>query len=365
VLLVVVAAAVFVPAAAGAQERGKKPDPNPKPLWSTFPLKQDRHSGQGQTAGDVSASRPSSSSGDDGFGTLPLVGTVALAMLLAGGLAVVALRLPRTAPLTRSRRRATKPAFPLSIRPSKGGVLMSNARRRLWSRAEPDAPPDQNANKVVDRLSEYAGGESRSYAPAAEEESHQEPVAEQEAAPVDTDVPANLSAVGDEVGAVLKSAQEAAASIRQAALEEAAERRDQAEAAAVAEAAEARRARDEADAYAAETRSAADAYAEQRRQEAERESATIVAEAQSRLDAADAQAEQKMRAAEAKARERFGALETEAGRYEERLENISVVFHEMSSQLDELLHTRRSTNGDGTRSEDLDETLRPDAASSR
>jgi hypothetical protein len=252
---------------------------------------------------------------------------------------------------------------------------MSNARRRLWARSEPDAPPEQNPNKVVDRLSEYASGEARSYSDATEQKRPEEPVAEQarpeqpvadqESALARAEIPADLSAVGDEVGAVLSSAQEAANRIREAALEEAAKRRDEAEAAVVAKAEEARRVQDDADAYAAERRAEADAHAERRRQQAERESATIMAEARSRLEAADDEAERKLQEADAKARAHYGAMKAEAERYEERLENISVVFHQMSAQLDGLLRRGRITKEDGAETGDLDETLRPDASTLR
>jgi hypothetical protein len=112
-----------------------------------------------------------------------------------------------------------------------------------------------------------------------------------------------------------------------------------------------------------ETRAAADKYGEQRRAEAERESATIVAEVQSRLDSADAEAERKMREAEAGARAHVDMLKAEAERYEERLDNIFVVFREMSSQLEELVHGRRTASRESPGDQGLEDALRPDPTS--
>lgn len=257
---------------------------------------------------------------------------------------------------------------------------MSNARRKLWGRSESDAASEQEVGKregVVDRLSEYAPNENRPAIPDDDPPAFfDEPGAEQEPARTPPRARTGLSAVGDEVAAVLESAEEAAAAIRRSAVEEAARRRAELEAEIAAEIEEARRGADaefaeahrlraDADAYATETRAAADDYGERRRMEADREAATLVAEAQSRLDTADSEAERKVREAEAGARARVDALRAETERYEERLDNIFVVFREMSSQLEELLGGRRAPNPESPGGEGLDDALRPDSSTTR
>ena len=262
---------------------------------------------------------------------------------------------------------------------------MANRRRRLWGRNDADASPARehvssggdDSNRVAERLSEY----STSKIPSAAAESGREPSAESvtdEQAVPQEEVPADLSVVGDEIGIVLKSAQEAADKIRRTANQEAARRRDEIKAATAAEVAEveriaeadradAHRIRAEAEAHAKDTRAAADAFAEQRRAEAEREAATIEAHARTRLEAADVEVEQKMREVEAKARERVNLLQAEAERYEGRLENLFVVFREMTSTLEVLLGTPRTRSKDGAAASDeaLEHALRPDASNSR
>jgi hypothetical protein len=263
---------------------------------------------------------------------------------------------------------------------------MPNPRRKLWTRREPRTSSEQsqeqvsaggdNSRKAVERLSQYSAREEQSVA-EGNEEAVDTPSTVEEPASTEAEA-ADLSAVGDEVGTVLRSAQEAAAKIRRAARAEAAKRREEVEASAATELAEARRVADaaraeahrvraEADAYAKDTRAAADAFAEQRQQEAERAAGEIVADAERRLRAADAEVERKVREAQATARERVDLLKAEAGRYEERLENIFVVFREMSSQLEELLGRPQIESGDGAEAfdESLEDALRPESSSSR
>jgi hypothetical protein len=363
-LLLACAATIWASAAIAAGPRQHKSEPSLKPLWSAFPLAHDQKSAQRQAPG---AKGVSPSSGDDhSFRTLPLMGTALLA-LLVGGIAFAAVRHSRPA------------LVGLPSRPLQGGFLMSNARRRLWGRSESEGPPEQEVGKpqgVVDRLSEYAPSENRSAIPAEDSPAFDESAAEQEPATAQPNPRADLSAVGEEVAAVLESAEEAAAAIRRSAVEEVARRRNELEAEIAAEFEEARRGADadradaqrlraDADAYATETRAAADDYGQRRRTEAEREAATIVAEAQSRLNAADAEAERKVREAEAGARARVDALKAEAGRYEERLDNIFVVFREMSSQLEELVGGRQAANPESPGGEELDDALRPNSSTTR
>src|ERR687888_438663 len=317
----------------------------------------------------------SPSTGDDG-GTLALLaGAVFLAMLVIGGIALVAVRLPRPALVLPGGRYLPNADFRLPFRPPKGGLLMSKARRRLWARGGSNTPtgrPEEHAggnpHRIVDRLAEYAPRETQPSAPAPDDEAHEEPLAAQEAA----DVPADLSALGHQVGAVLESAQETAAPHRRTGPAEAAKRRDEVEAEAAAAIEEARRsaeadrvaarrAQSDAEAYAAETRAAADTYAEKRRAEAERESEAIAAGVQSRLAAADAEVERKVREAEARAHGRVEMLKAEAERYEERLDNLFVVFREMSSQLEKLIGASQTTKGEHAGpGEGLEDALRPD-----
>jgi hypothetical protein len=360
-LLVACAATMFASAALASGQPQRKSQPSLKPLWSAFPLAQKQKAADRQ---DANTRAPSA--GDHTFRTLGLVGAAFLTLLVVGGsIAVVAVRHPRPA------------LAGLPSRPFEGGFLMSHARRRLWGRSESDASPerlseqeDSEPQGVVDRLSEYVANDSRSAVTAGD----QPPAAEQQPSTAGAGAPTDLSAVGDEVAAVLQTAQEAAATIRRSALEEAARRRHELDEKITAEIEEARRGADadradaqhlraDAEAYSVETRAAADRYGEQRRAEAEREAATIVAEAQSRLDAADAEAERKVREAEAGARAHVDMLKAEAERYEERLDNIFVVFREMSSQLEELVGGRRTANREGPGGEGLDDALRPDPTS--
>jgi hypothetical protein len=364
-LLLACAATIWASAAFAAGPRQHKSEPSLKPLWSAFPLAHNQKPAQRQAPG---ANGVDGTSADDhSFRTLPLMGTAFLALLVVGGIAFAVVRHSRPA------------LVGLPSRPLQGGFLMSNARRRLWGRSESEGPPEQEVGKpqgVVDRLSEYAPSENRSAIPAEDPPAFDESAAEQEPVTAQPNPRADLSAVGEEVAAVLESAEEAAAAIRRSAVEEAARRRAELEAeiaaeieevrrGADAEFADAQRIRTDADAYATETRASADKYGERRRTEADREAATIVAEAQSRLDEADSEAERKAREAEAGARARVDALKAEAGRYEERLDNIFVVFREMSSQLEELVGGRRAANPESPGDEELDEALRPDSSTTR
>jgi len=386
----VLVASICGPAAFASTQQGPKdPNANLRPLWSAFPL--DRHQGATtrQGVGSESADAQPTLPAEDqaaGGSNLPLLVSVAVAMLLSAGVVALAFHQSRAAPLISGRGSRKKLAVRLTFRPSEGGSVMANPRRKLWGRNEPNASPSReqvssgggNSKRVAERVSEY----SASKIPSAAAESGREPLAEsvtdEQAVPPEAEVPADLSVVGDEIGTVLKSAQEAADRIRRTANEEAARRRDEIEAATAADVAEARRIaeadladanriRAEAEAHAKDTRAAADAFAEQRRAEAEREAATIVAHARTRLETADVEVEQKVREGQAKARERVNLLQAEAERYEERLENLFIVFREMSSTLEVLLGTPRNRSKDraATSDEALENALRPDASTSR
>jgi hypothetical protein len=65
------------------------------------------------------------------------------------------------------------------------------------------------------------------------------------------------------------------------------------------------------------------------------------------------------------ARERVDALKAKAELYEERLDNILVVFREMSSELEELMEGRRATSPEGSGNEGLEDALQPDSSTTR
>jgi F0F1-type ATP synthase membrane subunit b/b' len=250
---------------------------------------------------------------------------------------------------------------------------MGNWRRREWARREPEmSVPSQEQESFED------GEAERALHAEAGAELVDEAAPDVSAEPTEAVLPADLSDIGAEVGAVLKSAQEAAARIRNRANQEAAKLGEETTAAAEAQIAEAQRVaaedraegeriRAEAQLYANETRADAETFAEQTRTDAEREAAKIVEEARARLEAADVEAAQKVRDLTANARERLNTLEAGSRRHEERLEHMRVVFHGMTSQLEELLGERDAERGDADPQdeEDLADALQPDSVSPR
>ena len=128
-LLLACAATIWASAAIAAGSRQHKSEPSLKPLWSAFPLAHDQKSAQQQAPGANGARALSAD--DHTFGTLPLMGTAFLALLVVGGIAFVAVRHSRPA------------LVGLPFRPLEGGFLMSNARRRLLWRSESKVPPEQ------------------------------------------------------------------------------------------------------------------------------------------------------------------------------------------------------------------------------
>jgi vacuolar-type H+-ATPase subunit E/Vma4 len=366
--------------------------PNLKQLWSAFPLGQPRHapdhkktvreSRQAQSRGPTD----SRGSGSRGF---RLLVAVASGTLLATVLTALGVRVLRLAPSFERRRGGrARSATRLTVSPTKGGSTMANLRRRLQALGDPNAPPEESQEQLVgergntggpvERLAEYSLKEREPVVAAEGSAEAAEPVPEEERQSPEGEVAADLGAVGEEVSTVLRSAQEAAAQIRKKGLEEAERLRKEAESAAAAEIDEARRVaeadradgsriRAEAEADAKDMRAAADSFAEQRRTDAEREAAQIVDDAQKRLVAAEADAEQKVRQAEADARQRRGLLQAEVHRYEERIENILVVFRGMGSQLEDLLGGQRaeSRNLVDASDEALEDSLRPGPSRSR
>jgi vacuolar-type H+-ATPase subunit E/Vma4 len=253
--------------------------------------------------------------------------------------------------------------------------LRRKPRQQSQEQVEGDSSDSSRAREALIQYSmkdDLAAAEGGMAVPA-------EPADNEDAGPIDAELPADVASVGQEVGTVLKSAQEAASRIHRAAEREAERLRKEAEAttaAAVAEArrdaeadrAEGSRVRAEAETYAKSTRAAADAFAEQRRSDADREAAQIVGDAQRRLANADAEVEQKMRQATAKEHVRIEALQAEVAHYEQRLESILVVFRGVTSQLEDLLGKRdaeRSVRLDEVSDEALEHALQPDRAGSR
>jgi hypothetical protein len=367
--------------------------PDLTPLWSAFPLGQPRHAADGKNPALESRqaqSRSPTDSQGSGSGPFRLLMAVATGMLLVAVLAALGLGVRRPGQsFERRRGRRARSTARLPIRSTKGGSSMANLRRKLQALSEPNAPPEESqeqlpeeggsATSPVERLAEYSLKEDERAATAkASPEAEAEPVADEESESPGAKVRADLGAVGEEVGTVLKSAQEAAAQIRQKAQEEAERVRKEAESVAAAEMDEARRVaeadradasrtRAEAETYAEDKRAAADSFAEQRMRDAERQAAQIVDDAQKRLAAADADVEQKIRQAQAHTRQRTELLRAEVERYEERIENILVVFRGMGSQLEDLLGRQRdeSQNLAEASDEALDDALRPGPSRSR
>jgi len=391
-VLAFAAAICAAPALAARDREGNLTRPDLKPLWSAFPL------GQPQQAADHKNSVPESRQAESGSptvsrgsgsGTFRLLVVVAAGTLLAAALLAVGFRvlLPASS-FERRRRGRARSAARLPFRPTKGGSSMDNLRRKLRAQSEPNAPLEGSqeqlpgeggsARSPVERLAEYSIKEDEPGAAKDSAEASAEPVADEESESAKAEVPADLRAVGEEVGTVLKSAQEAAAQIRRKAQEEAERLGREAESAAAAEVDEARRLaeadradgsriRAEAEAYANDMRAAAEAVAEQGRRGAEREAAQIVDDAQKRLAAADAEVERKIRQAEEHARQRRDLLQAEVQRYEERIENILVVFRGMGSQLEDLLGGPRAESRNLVEASDeaLDDALRPSPPGSR
>jgi chemotaxis protein histidine kinase CheA len=363
-----------------------------KPLWSAFPLGQPREAADRKNTALESKqaqSRRSFDSGGSGRSTFPLLLAVAIGTLMAAVLAALGFGVLRPVPSLERRRRGRARSAPRpSFRPTKGGSSMSNFRRKLRAFGEPVGPPEESEEqsvgggspkRPVERLVEYSlKGPELTEAGEGSEKAAVEQVADEKSESPEAEAAADLSAVAEEVGTVLKSAQEAAAQMRRKAQDEAERLRKQAESRAAAEAEEARRVaeahraeasriRAKADAYAKDTRAAADSFAEQRRSKAVREAAQIIDEARRRLAAADADVKQKVRRAEADVRQRSELLQAEIQRYEDRLENILVVFRGMGSQLEDLLGKQRTESSNLVKASDggLEDALQPGASKSR
>ena len=375
------------PALAGTQGGTKPPRPDPTRLWSTFPLKQRAQpAGQPKTSRESVVGQPRAPVAleSSGSSTFPLL--LAVVTLLGGTVAVLlAVALLRSAPSLHGRGGRTRSVARLPLRLQKGS-RMANLRRKLRARAETLAPlepaEEQTAGKggrstsAAERTAAYSAKESKPVPVEDSAGAPAEPVVEEPHPGVE--VPADLAVVGEEVGTVLRSAQEAAARILRKAHEEAERLSADSASAAAAEVEEARRiaeseradasrVRAEAETHAKDARAGADAFAEQRRSEAERRAAEIVGQAQKRAEAASAKVEQEVAQAGAKARKQRDALQVEIRRYEERIESMLIVFHGMSSQLEELLGRRQaeSVNDAEASDEELEDALRPDRSSSR
>jgi hypothetical protein len=149
--------------------------------------------------------------------------------------------------------------------------------------------------------------------------------------------------VGEEVAGVLSAAEHAATQIRAAAEKEAEETRQAAEKDAAATLADAQKARAEADAYAKESRAAADKYAEAARRSADNDAAAKLTEAEQRAQRAMIDAKKKAGDLLADATRRRDALTARTEDIERRIESMLTSFHGVTSELEAMLSTRRST----------------------
>lgn len=192
--------------------------------------------------------------------------------------------------------------------------------------------------------------------------------------PVDPEISADYTEVGEKVGAVLASAQEAAEQmlasaradaerIRSDAQEQAAKMTAAAKDEAERMQSESVKLRREADDYRDETHAAADGYAAGARAEGEAEAGRRVAEADEKAQAIVAEAEQRARHVEQEEARRQEALAAAAKRYEERLQSLLGVFRGMSTELEGLLHPARrdaEPKAEAPVSEALEDALRPE-----
>jgi cell division septum initiation protein DivIVA len=375
---VVAACAVALPTTAASARGPDSPRPNLKPLWSAFPVRQHPRAAAPARPAIRTAVRarrpvPRAVVGDAGQGkrNVLLVAVAGVVGALLALLLLASTRLQGRAVLARPRA----PRFPLT---SKGGSDMANLRRRLRAKGEHGAPGGRS-DRAGGRVADGLPAETVAHGGSVDERAQTTPqrVVGEQAEPEKAEAVTDLAAVGQEVGSVLKSAEEAAARIRAAASEEAERLRKEARAAATAymgqarraaeaDRAEAERLRKEAEAYAEKARAAADSDAEKRRAKAEQEAAHTEGEMRKRLEGADAVLERKVHEAQVRARERVELLKAEAERYEERLDNMLVVFRGMSSQLEELLGPRSGGSDEPSEPPDgLAEALRPDAAGQR
>jgi hypothetical protein len=390
-LVVAGLAVIWAPLALAGSPATKRQRSDPARLWSSFPLRQPAQRARTTTTrpimrGPLLAPAESHASGSSRFRLFAIVATATfvggvIAALLAGLLLRSAGA--RGGQGSRARLAARNP-----FRPTEGGSTMANLRRKLRALAEANASrglsPEQAASEgamssrsALERVSAYSAVPEPTVADGAETPGEIAAGEEADAAEAEGSAE-NLAFVGEEVGTVLQSAREAAANIRRAAVEEARGLRAEAESAAAAELNEARRmaaaeraegqrSRGEAEAAAKNIRASAEAFAQSRRQKAEREATQILGDAHRRLAAANAQVEQKVREAEAKAGHRRQALQAEAERYEKRLERILVVFHGMSSQLEDLLGEREAESEvtEGETEEGLRDALLPSRSGAR
>jgi hypothetical protein len=244
---------------------------------------------------------------------------------VATGLGLVAAVL-----LVRSRRRATTPAR------SRGARLADEVRAELadlLARVDPSAPVPAPAAKRPGRESDtvpsefpQGGSEIVSSEPANSEHERND--------------------LGSRVAGILEAAEDAAEQIRAEARAEAASSRRQAEEAAAARSqsaeqqADAMRTKADEDAAAIRRRGEEDATERRRAAEAQARKTLADAEAQARAtrEAARAMANQ----IEISARSRVEALERETAPHEARLRRALTGLRELTSQLDELVGSRRA-----------------------
>jgi hypothetical protein len=171
---------------------------------------------------------------------------------------------------------------------------------------------------------------------------------------IDGDGVASYAHLGEEVAAILTSAEHAAAQIREAALKEAGERRNVSEQTAAATLAEAAAVRADADRYAEATRRAADEEAAKTVEEAQQQARNVVSDA-----------EQTANSVIADAKRQRDALSKSADDIEHRIASLATAFRGVTTELDEMLSTRRGTDAESAETpsdEPLDDALKRAAA---
>jgi hypothetical protein len=192
--------------------------------------------------------------------------------------------------------------------------------------------------------------------------------------------------VGEQVAAVLASAHQAAEQIRESARQEVERIRAEAQDKVAAKLSEtnvdverrrreSEKVRADADVYSKETRGAADRYVAETRMKIDKEAAQSRAEVDEQVRGIRRTAEQNARNLKTEALQRHKALVQEIGRAEARLQQLLGIFRGMTLQLEGLVSgesARRSGNAEEKTSvaespvaESLDETLKPRRSPSR
>jgi hypothetical protein len=406
-------AIVAAPVLAATQ---RAPRPEPKKLWSSYPLDPRKQ------APSPAKPEPAASVGSGTRGAVPitsnapqsslrltvvLVGLALIILAVCGAIVVsfglrpawalsVAWRLPRPSLRVfgaRQPRRRTP-------RLGEGEPAMNNLVQRLLHAsgkrhhdeseavAASSASPTSHSATRLDIFTPYSmRGRERNKTlhqagnPTPESGSNTDKVPADEGPTEVGRAGESYAQVGEEVTAVLASAHQAAEQIRESARQEVERLRAEAKdkvASILSETsldAERRRreggkVRADADVYSKETRGAADRYVAETRMKIDKEVAQRRAEVDEEVRGIRRAAERKARSLETEALQRQKALVQEVGRAEARLQQLLGIFRGMTLQLEGLVNAesaRRSEDAEEKTSvaEPLDEALRPRPAPSR